>query len=235
MRRLTLAAAISMLALGSVATASAQVRNCNTDNRAAGTIVGALVGATAGGVIANNTRSHRGYGYRGHRGFRGNRGFRGHRGFRGSRRGNQELGIIAGALVGGVIGNQVAASNSRNCQTVVGPNTYQGDPYAGQSRAYNTSQGSTYNEVLVGGNIDHNAARLGDPYGGRQVISGEVVNASQPVDVRPRSNTAAPTRGNVFQPVCEQVFRETQLPDGQRQREPIEVCQYSPGGEWIEQ
>lgn len=235
MRRFTLAAAIAALIIGTSATASAQSVNCRQNNGAAGTVVGALVGATAGGVIANNSRSYRGHrgfrgnrGFRGHRGYRGNRGFRGHRGFRGSRRGNQEVGIIAGALIGGLIGNQVASSNARNCQTVVGPNTYRGDPYA--------NRGFQNNQVLAGGNIDHNAARLGDPYGGRQVISGQQVSqANQPVAPQNTQVRGQQQGSALFKPVCRSVERVTAYPDGQRVTEDVNVCQYSQGGEWIEQ
>lgn len=232
MRRLTLAAAIAVLALGSAGTADAQVRQCAPDNRVAGTVIGGLVGATAGGVIANNTRRgsfrrgrgfNRGYGFRDRgfrgRGFRGARGFRGHRGFRrgrGYRRGNNGAGIVLGALAGGIIGNQIAANNSRNCQVVVGP-THRGDPFA-------SGHGNT---ALAGGNIDYNAARLGDPYGGQRVVPRNGTTTNRP------AAPVAPQQGGVFQPVCETTFRTTQLPNGGELREPIEVCQFSEGGEWI--
>lgn len=231
MRRFTLAAAIVALTLGTAASASAQSYNCGQDNRAAGTVVGAIVGATAGGVIANNSKSYRGgRGYRGHRGFRSHRGYRGGRGYRSSR-GNQEVGIIAGALIGGLIGNQVASSNVRNCQTVVGPNTYRGDPYA--------TRQTGFSQTLAGGTIDHNAARLGDPYGGRQVVDGRYVNTTQPADPRGVTNNNAidANRSNtgVFQPVCKTIERSTSYSGGDPFYEEVDVCQYSQGGEWIEQ
>lgn len=214
MRRVTLAAALTLLALGSVATANAQSRHCGQDNRVAGTVIGGLVGATAGGVIANNVRRDR-FAY--NRGFRGGRGFRGSRGFRRSRRGNQELGIVLGALAGGIVGNQIASNNVRNCSVVVG-SRHQGDPFAGRR-----------SHVLAGGDIDHNAARLGDPYGGARVVT---TRQAAPVQRAPQPFTQQ-TPSGVFQPVCETVFRTTDLPNGQRIREPIEVCQFSEGGEWI--
>ncbi len=210
MHRTLLAAAIAALTVGSVATANAQTHQCHQDNRVAGTVIGGVVGATAGGLIANNVRRDR---FVHRRGFHSRRGFRG-RGFRGGRRGNQGLGIVLGALAGGVIGNQIAANNVRNCRVVVGPQ-HRGDPYAGQQ----------HTTVLTRGPIDHNAARLGDPYGGARVVTPQTPDRQAP------RQQQAPS--GVFQPICETVFQTTDLPNGEQIREPIEVCQFSEGGEWI--
>lgn len=165
MRQLKIAGLIAAFVIGSAGVASAQVDNCS-GNGFAGTAIGAVVGGTTGGLIANNTRGFQGRGFRGN-GFNsvgfgragfGRSGFnrfggRSGFGFRG-RNGNGALGAVIGAVVGGIAGNQIAAANQRNCinklrqaQQVAHPQGY--------------SSG--------GAPIDHNARRLGDPYGGQSI------------------------------------------------------------------
>ena len=209
MRRLSLAAAIALFALGSAGTASAQVKNCNQGNQAAGTIVGAVLGGTVGGVIANDRR-----GFNSRRGFRGSR-FNSRRGFRGS---NQGLGIVLGALAGGVVGNQIAGAKNQNCNSFA--RQRQSNLHSGQS--------------LSGGSIDYNARRLGDPYGGQRIVDQTQPVSANPV-VAPRGQVPQPASNQgVFQPVCQNAIQTTRLPDGQVLNEPIEFCQFSPGGEWIQ-
>lgn len=225
MRKLAFAAAFTALAIAPGATA--QVFDCGQDNRAAGTIVGALVGATAGGVIANNVERNvyvgRGYG---HRGFR--------RGRFVTKRGNQEAGIILGAIAGGLVGNAVAASNARDCPTYHGnPSQAYGDPYARRSIGQNT----TFSHVDRNGPVDLNALKYGDPFGGRPVVNTPVapdpVADFPPAPLGSRSDIDEPLAGGIFEPVCDTVFQTTELPDGSSVRSPVEVCQYSEGGEWI--
>ncbi len=225
MRKLAFAAAFSALALSPGATA--QVFECGQDNRAAGTIVGALVGATAGGVIANNVERDVfvGHGY-GHHGFR--------HGHFVTRRGNQEAGIILGAIAGGLVGNAVAASNARNCPTYHGnPSQAFGDPYARGTLGQNTG----FSHVDPRGPVDLNALKYGDPFGGRPGVrtSAEPATAIEegPRPLNRRSDLDTPLAGGVFVPVCDTVFQTTELPDGASVRSPVEVCQYSEGGEWV--
>jgi len=205
MKRLSIVTAIALFALGSAGTASAQVNNCNQGNRAAGTVVGALLGGTVGGVIANDRR-----GFRGGRSF-SRRGFGG----RGFRRNNRGLGIALGALAGGVVGNQVAAAKSRNCA-------------AQNHNSFHNGQS------LSGGPIDYNARRLGDPYGGRSIVNQTGTVVTQPAASNQGQVLQQGANQNVFQPVCQNVNRSTRLPDGNVVNEPIEYCQFSPGGEWIQ-
>lgn len=200
MRFATIAAAFGLCILGSAGTASAQAQHCNQGNAAAGTVVGAFIGGTTGGIIASNNRGFRGNSFR-----RGN--FR-----RGNfRRGNQGLGIVLGALAGGVVGNQIATNNTRNC-----------------IRNLRRQQSNFGQHDLAGGDIDYNARRLGDPYGGQRVIN-QTQTGQQGQIVQ-----QAPTRSQgVFQPVCQNVNQTTRLPDGRVLNEPVEFCQFSPGGEWI--
>jgi len=244
MRRLSIATALALFALGSAATASAQSRNCQSGNGPLGTVVGAVVGGAAGGAIANNTRGFRGNRGFSRRGFRGGRGFRGNRGFRRSSRGNQELGIILGALAGGIAGNQIANARTQNCNRVKRINQHQG---------HHPQQGYSNGQVLSGGPIDHNARRLGDPYGGRRVISQPTHPVHTSIVTNPvvqntsmsgqfpittqmgsTSSTRTTTRQGVFQPVCQNVTRTTRLPDGRVLNEPVEFCQFSQGGEWVQ-
>jgi len=228
MRSLFIAAAIAALSFSP--SASAQAFNCGNDNRAAGAVVGALVGGAAGGVIANNTRRDV---FIGRRGFYGHRGFRGRRGRFVTRRGNQELGIVLGAIAGGLIGSEIAANNSRGCPTVIAtPSQRFGDPFAGSS-VHRTGQ---FSHVVQDGPIDLNAVKYGDPFGGRPIARTPV--ASQPPAPQSGGLNGGPSEFSnlpqgVFQPICETVFQTTELPDGSRERTPIEVCQYSEGGVWI--
>lgn len=217
MRRLSIIAALALFAAGSAGTASAQVQNCRQGNGPLGTVVGAVVGGAAGGAIANNTR-----GFRGGRGF--NRGgFRGGRGFRRGR-GNQGLGVVLGALAGGIAGNQIANARTRNCNNII------------QSQRY-SQRISPNGQVLNGGPIDYNARRLGDPYGGQRVINGQVVQQQRVQQVAPPIQQHGQQQGHqqgVFQPVCQNVSRTTRLPNGRVLNEPVEFCQFSPGGEWVQ-
>ncbi|MEL7129227.1 MAG: hypothetical protein AAGK23_06750 [Pseudomonadota bacterium] len=233
MRKLGIIAAISILSLS--APASAQVVNCGKDNRVAGTIIGTVVGGAAGGAIANNTTRHVFVG----RGFRGSRfhhghGFRHGRGFRRGRfiekRGNQELGILLGALAGGIIGNQVASANARDC-VYASPSEAFGDPYA-PSR--NIKRFGTFSHVNQAGPVDLNAVKFGDPFGGRPVVRTEPsTDGGFQTNTQSSTRTQTPLAGGVFEPICETVFQTTTLPDGTQTRAPVEVCQYSEGGEWI--
>lgn len=211
MRNLSIAAAIALFTLAGPGDAAAQINQCNNNgNAAAGTVVGAIVGGTTGGLIAGNRR-----------GFRGNnfRGFRG-RGFRGGRRGNAGLGIALGALAGGIVGNQVATARTQNCFR--------------QKQAFAQNQSRFQNSPdLAGGPIDYNARRLGDPYGGRTIVGQSSVATSSTTGTQPISTGQQGQSSGVFQPVCQNVNRETRLPDGRIINEPVEYCQFSPGGEWI--
>lgn len=204
MRKLSLAAALALFTMGMTGTASAQVKNCNNGNAAVGTVVGAIVGGTTGGLIIDNRRSFRSSGFRG-------------RGFSRGRRGNQGLGIALGAIAGGIVGNQIATANNRNCFR-------QQRSFKNQQLAHQNQQG------LAGGPIDYNARRLGDPYGGRTLTTGNQQTTNAPQSSVPQQGNSA----GVFQPVCQDVNRQTQLPDGQIINESVEFCQFSPGGEWIQ-
>ena len=285
MRRLKIATMLAAFVLGTAGAASAQINNCN-NNGFAGTAIGAVVGGTAGGLIANDFR-----GSRFRRGSFGTGfsqfGSRGGFGFRGNRRGNGAVGAVIGAVVGGVAGSQIAAARQRNCIT--------------QSRRQQiASQHAAPSQGYAGAPIDHNARRLGDPYGGQAVVPSQPVGYADPA-LQPQSHSypsqtsivtqpvvraaeyctqtgphthsepgvihQTPTSGSfpittqhepiVVEPIishpsgpgpvttrseplsggsfpaCQILDRRTSLPDGTIVTEPVEYCQFSPGGDWV--
>ncbi len=222
MRRIALAATFALFSLGSIATANAQSFGCSTNNQAVGGIVGALAGGTVGGLITNDRR---GRSFRGDRGFhkgsfsRG-RGFRGGRGFgrgRGFRRGNNGAGIAIGAIAGGLIGSQLAAAQDRNCRQL---------------------QNRRYNSRAPFGGTRQDQRRSSAPFGGQQPYRTQPTRTSAPVSPppplsAPSGQQQTPSNSRVFQPVCQFVNQTTELPNGQSTSQRVEVCQFSPNGEWI--
>ncbi len=220
MRRFALAATFALFSLGAFSTANAQTRGCGTNNQAVGGVVGAIVGGTAGGLI---TKDRRGRSYRGDRGFRRNgfnRGFghrgRGFRGGRGFRRNNNGAGIAIGAIAGGLIGSQIAAARDRNCRQ--------------QQYGYNNNG---YNTRPFSGTRQQRSSNPA-PFGGQAPVGTQPTRTSAPVSPPPPlSPPAGQQNSRVFQPVCQFVTQTTQLPNGQHTSEQVEVCQFSPNGEWI--
>jgi len=218
MRRLALAATFALFSLGSIATADAQ-RGCSTNNQAVGGVVGAIVGGTAGGLITNDRRGRSFRGDRGFRrgGFNRGRGFHRGRGFRGGRsfrRNNNGAGIAIGAIAGGLIGSQIAAARDRNCRQQY-PRYQNRAPFGG------TRQDQRSNSA---------------PFGGQQRYQTQPTRTSAPVSPPPplsQPSQPAPQNSRIFQPVCQFVTQTTELPNGQRTSRQVEVCQFSPNGEWI--
>lgn len=208
MRRLALAASFALFSLGSIATANAQARSCGQGNQLVGSVVGALVGGTAGGLITNDRRSSS---FRRRSSFRSGRGF----GRRGFQRNNNGLGIAVGALAGGLIGNQIAGARTRNCVQQL-QRSNNAAPFS-SSRQQRTDAG---------------------PFGGQQPYQTQPTRTSAPTSLPPPLQTPAPspspaTPSRVFQPICQFVTQTTELPNGQQSSEQVEVCQFSPNGEWI--
>ncbi|MEL7452856.1 MAG: hypothetical protein AAGJ50_05745, partial [Pseudomonadota bacterium] len=82
--------------------------------------------------------------------------------------------------------------------------------------------------------VDLNAVKFGDPFGGRPVVRTEPsTDGGFQTNTQSSTRTQTPLAGGVFEPICETVFQTTTLPDGTQTRAPVEVCQYSEGGEWI--
>lgn len=219
MRRIALIASFALFSLGSISTAEAQ-RGCSTNGQAIGGVVGAVAGGTVGGLITNDRRgrSFRGDsgfrrgGFSGGRGFRRGRGFRGGRGFR---RNNNGLGIAIGAIAGGLIGSQIAAAQDRNCRAL-------------QSR---------YQTRAPFGGTRQDRRSNSAPFGGQQPYQTQPTRTSAPVSppppLSPPASQPRQQSSRVFQPVCQFVTQTTELPNGQRTSQQVEVCQFSPNGEWI--
>ena len=131
---------------------------------------------------------------------------------RGFRRNNNGLGIAIGAIAGGIIGSQVAGARARDCHSVH------------NRRSNGTPFGATRQQ-------DSSSA----PFGGQAPYSTQPVSA--PVASAPPPLSAPPANGQstsgIFQPVCQFVTQTTELPNGQRSSQQVEVCQFSPDGEWI--
>lgn len=223
MRHLSLIAALALVTFGTAGTASAQIGHCDQGNPVLGTVVGAVVGGTAGGVIAGNNRGFRDGRRFNNRGFRGGHGYNRRGNFRGRRGGNQGLGVALGAIAGGIVGNQIANSRARDCNHQI----------IARQQVYTQQRSSFQNgHVLAGGPIDYNARRLGDPYGGQLIVD---YTANQTGQAQPQQTAQPQTqRQGVFQPVCQTVERSTRLPNGRSVIEPVDYCQFSPGGEWVQ-
>lgn len=185
------------------------VATANAQSRSCGQnnqAVGGIVGALVGGTAGGLiTNNRRSF----RRGSSFRRGFGGRRSFR---RNNNGVGIAIGAIAGGIIGSQVAGARSRDCQT------------AHNRRSNGTPFGATSQQRS-------NSAPFGgqDPYS-TQPASAPVASAPPPLSPPPANGQST---SGIFQPVCQFVTQTTELPNGQRSSEQVEVCQFSPNGEWI--
>lgn len=177
----------------------------NSDNRAAGALIGALAGGVLGVAIADNDDHY----HRGHRGYRGHRGrwHRGHRGYRHNDDGDEIAGALIGGVLGAVVGSEIAGSASTDCrardaryqryvQDNIAPPTRQ--PFASSTGYQSVSTPAypaapAYPDVPLQGAPD-------------EVFDGETLR-------------------------CEALRRETRLPDGTLQQDPVTVCQM-PDGQW---
>ncbi|HPE47633.1 MAG TPA: hypothetical protein PLR76_04520 [Hyphomonas sp.] len=201
----------------------------NADNKAAGTVIGALLGAAAGGAIGNNvgdndSRWHYNRGYRGYYGRRG--------GYwdKGDNDGEVIAGALIGAVVGGMAGNAIASDGNTPCRVAT--------PYGGTYR-------STYSSYPEG-SIPRTTDGL---YGGPEVMAPppqssypaypatpvpRTYPASTPTyparPAYPQTTAPAPVTGAPAEE-CRTVWREARMPDGSVQRDPVTACRKAMG-EW---
>ena len=186
--------------------ANSRCRDARDDQQLAGALVGGVLGAVAGGLIADNNtdddghhyyRRGRGYGYNGYHGYRGYRGYgrRGGYGYSDGNDGEVAAGVILGALVGGLAGSELA-KNSVNCDTQW---KYDDVPPPTRS-AYGPGWGNAPQPVSA-------PARYGD--------------RDQPLHGGPQGDGAIRD--------CEEVWRETRLPDGRVVREQVMACRSTDG------
>ncbi|MEZ5953007.1 MAG: glycine zipper 2TM domain-containing protein [Hyphomonas sp.] len=204
----------------------------NRDNKAAGTVVGALLGAAAGGAIGNNvgdddSRWHYNRGYRGYYGHR-----RGGYWDKGDNDGEVIVGALLGAVVGGMAGNAMASNSSTPCTVAT--------PYGGSFRS--TYPAATYPT----GSIPRTTDGL---YGGPEVMGTHPGTAYPATPAAPRTYPAtAPAypsypQGNSYPQSsypapapqteeCRTIWRETRLPDGRVERDPVTACREGNSGDW---
>ncbi|MBI1255391.1 MAG: hypothetical protein GC196_13730 [Hyphomonas sp.] len=177
-----------------------------SDDSAAGTIVGALAGALIGGAIGNNIENDREYTRYNRRG----RPVETYREGR-SESGNVAVGAVLGALVGGVAGNSIAKDTGPDCQVAYAPYSYSSTPSGAIPR---TTQGL---------------------YGGPEVMGQGGYQTGYPAsypptpsypDYRDEPRYEAPDRD------CRVIHRETRLPDGDVQRDPVTACYDERSREW---
>ena len=187
-----------------------QCERQRSGDSAAGTIVGALAGALIGGAIGNEVadddRGHRYRGYgRGHR-----RGGWGH-GHDDDNDGEVIAGALIGAFVGGAAGSSIAKDTGPDCQVAYAPYSYSSAP---------------------SGSIPRSTQGL---YGGPEVMGGPAAYpSSYPAapsypsypDYRDEPRYEEPARD------CRVIQRETRLPDGDVQRDPVTACYDDRTREW---
>ena len=189
-----------------------QCERQKSDNSAAGTIVGVLAGALIGGAIGNEISDDDG-GYR-HRGYGRGRGHGHYGGYRDRDDNDGEViaGALIGAFAGGAVGNSIADSTGPDCQVAYAPYNYSSSP---------------------NGSIPRSTQGL---YGGPEVMSGSggyppsypstYPAASSYPDYRDEPRYEEPARD------CRVIQRETRLPDGDVQRDPVTACYDERTREW---
>lgn len=187
-----------------------QCERQRADDSAAGTVVGALAGALIGGAIGNNIENDRTYTRYNRWGRPVGRYTEGR-----SESGNVAVGAVLGALVGGAAGNSIAKDSSPGCAVAYAPNSYS---YPRQ-----------------GGSIPRTTDGL---YGGPEVMGRsqypEAYPSSYPAgsdypsypDYRDEPRYQEPQRD------CRVIQRETRLPDGDVQRDPVTACWDERSRQW---
>lgn len=193
-----------------------QCERQKSDNSAAGTIVGVLAGALIGGAIGNEiSDDNDGHRYRGG-GYGYGRGYGGGRGYHGGHRGNDDndgeviAGALIGAFVGGAAGNSLASGSSGDCAVAYAPN-YSSSPSGSIPR---TTQGLYGGPETMGQGSSYPAAYPSEPS-----------YPSYP-DYRDEPRYQEPARD------CRVIQRETRLPDGQVQRDPVTACWNETTRDW---
>lgn len=179
-------------------TRNVQCERERADDSAAGTVVGALAGALIGGAVGNNIENDRTYTEYNRRGRPIGRYTEGR-----SEAGNVAVGAVLGALVGGMAGNSVARQTGPECQVAYAPYNYSSSPSSSIPRS---------TEGLYGGpEVMSQGGYRPDPY---------PASYPQDPDYRSYPDYQDPTP----QQDCRVIQRETRLPDGDVQRDPVTAC-----------
>ncbi len=194
-----------------------QCERQRSDDGVAGALVGAVTGALIGGAIGNNIENDEYY-------TRYNRRGRpvGHYSEGRSESGNVAVGAVLGALAGGIAGNSIAKSTGPECQVAYAPS------YGGDSSPYGSIPRTT--DGLYGGP---------EVMGGPSYPQGGYAPPSQRYPASGPSYPSAPSypsypdyRGEPSRRDCRVIQRETRLPDGDIQRDPVTACYDERTREW---
>jgi surface antigen len=187
-----------------------QCERQRADDSAAGTVVGALAGALIGGAIGNNIENDRTYTRYNRWGRPVGRYTEGR-----SESGNVAVGAVLGALVGGAAGNSIAKDSSPGCAVAYAPNSYSYPPQ--------------------GGSIPRTTDGL---YGGPEVMGRSQYPEAYPSSYPARSDYPSypdyrdEPRYQEPQRDCRVIQRETRLPDGDIQRDPVTACWDERSRQW---
>lgn len=206
----------------------------NQDNKTAGTVIGAIVGAAAGGAIGNNVGDNDSRWHYNSYGRHGRWGRHGRHGYwdKGNNDGEVVAGALLGAIVGGMAGNAMASNSATPCQTAT--------PYGGSFRADYGAYPYLAQEYS-GGSIPQTTQGL---YGGPQDLRTHPGRTASPAPVSypsypsypetpaPRASAPAPQPQGPQPEECRTVWREVTLPDGQVVRDPATACREGYNGEW---
>ncbi|MEX1251076.1 MAG: glycine zipper domain-containing protein [Hyphomonas sp.] len=187
-----------------------QCERQKSDDSAAGTVVGALTGALIGGAIGNNIENDRTYTKYNRRGYP----VRSYREGR-SESGNVALGAVLGALVGGVAGNSIGKSSGPDCQVAYAPYTYSS---SGQGSIPRTTDGLYGGPEVMG--------QDGYQSGYRATYPSSYPSQPPYPDYRSQPAYQEAVRD------CRVIQRETRLPDGDVQRDPVTACYDERTREW---
>jgi surface antigen len=207
----------------------------NSSDKTTGTVIGALVGAAAGGAIGNNigdddSRWHyNSYDRWGRHGHHRPRGYWD----KGNNDGEVIAGALLGAIVGGMAGNAMASSNSTPCQVATpGGGSFRADygsyPYIAAEYSGDSIPRTT--DGLYGAPQDmrsHPGSGYGTP---------APVPARAPAPPPPRSSypshPAQPAAPAPQPEECRTVWREVTMPDGAKVRDPVTACREGYNGDW---
>lgn len=206
---------------------NAPVRNTQCDrqrddDKMAGGIAGALIGGLIGGAIGNEVADDDDH-YRGRRGYRGHRGYRNHRGYgrhhRGKSSNDDEViaGALIGAVLGGIAGSSMAEDSSKPCTVS-----------RSDDRSYRQGSIPRTTDGLYGG-----PEIMNEPSSYPRTVRTYPASTRAPGPrTYPTTTRTYPTQTNAPTHECRTIYRETRLPDGRVERDPVTACRNGQNGEW---
>lgn len=178
-----------------------QCERQRSDDGVAGALVGAVVGGLLGGAIGNNIDNDRYYTEYNRRGRPVGR-YKESR----SNSGQVAVGATLGALAGGLAGNSLAKDSGPGCQVAYAPRGYSSVPQGSIPR---TTQGLYGGPEVMG---------QGGYQSGYPAAYPSTPSYPSYPDYRDEPRYQEPARD------CRVIHRETRLPDGDVQRDPVTAC-----------